>query len=131
MLCLLFTNASCSVMSDSVVTPWTVARQTPQSMGFSRQEYWSGLPFPPSGGLPDPGIEPRSPVTPSLAGGFFSTVPPGSPHLFLLWCISSVWKALPKIYLVDSSLPSERHYCPLNLKSPHNLKSNFFALFSS
>ena len=42
------------------VTPWTVAHQAPPSMGFSRQEYWSGLPFPSPGDLPDPGIEPRS-----------------------------------------------------------------------
>ena len=44
------------------VTPWTVAHQAPPSMGFSRQEYWSGLPFPSPGDLPDPGIEPRSPA---------------------------------------------------------------------
>ena len=44
------------------VTPWTVARQAPPSMGFSRQGYWSGLPFPSPGDLPDPGIEPRSPA---------------------------------------------------------------------
>ena len=43
------------------VTPWTVAHQAPPSMGFSRQEYWSGLPFPPPGDLSDPGIEPGSP----------------------------------------------------------------------
>ena len=43
-------------------TPWTEAYQAPPSMGFSRQEYWSGLPFPSSGDLPDPGIEPRSPA---------------------------------------------------------------------
>ena len=42
--------------------PWTVARQTPLSMGFSRQVYWSGLPCPPPGNLPNPGIEPRSPT---------------------------------------------------------------------
>ena len=42
--------------------PWTVARQAPLFMGFSRQEYWSGLPFPSPGDLPDPGIEPRSPT---------------------------------------------------------------------
>ena len=46
-------------------------------MGFSRQEYWSGLPFPPLGDLPDPGIEPMSPVSPALAGDFFTTEPPG------------------------------------------------------
>ena len=43
-------------------TPWTVARQAPLSMGFSRQEYWSGLPFPSPGDLPDPGVEPKSPA---------------------------------------------------------------------
>ena len=43
-------------------TPWTIAHQTPPSMGFSRQEYWSGLPFPSPGDLPDPGIEPWSPT---------------------------------------------------------------------
>ena len=43
-------------------TPWTIAYQAPPSMGFSRQEYWSGLPFPSPGDLPDPGIEPRSPT---------------------------------------------------------------------
>ena len=44
------------------VTPWTVASQAPLSMGFSRQEYWSGLPFPALGDLPDPGMEPGSPA---------------------------------------------------------------------
>ena len=52
-------------------TPWTVARQAPQSKGFSRQDYWSGLPFPPPGDLPDPGIEPASLACPAMAGGFF------------------------------------------------------------
>ena len=54
------------------VTPWTVARQTPLSMGFSRQEYWSGLPCPLPGDLPDPGIEPAFLKSPALAGGFFT-----------------------------------------------------------
>ena len=49
-------------MSDSYVTPWTVAHQAPLSMGFPRQEYWSGLPFPSPGDLPDPGIEPSYPA---------------------------------------------------------------------
>ena len=43
-------------------TPWTVAYQAPLSMGFSKQEYWSGMPFPPPGDLPDPGIDPGSPA---------------------------------------------------------------------
>ena len=51
----------------------TVALQTPLSMRFSRQEYWSGLPCPPPGDLPDPGIEPMSLMSPALAGGFFTT----------------------------------------------------------
>ena len=49
-------------LCPTLATPWTVACQAPQCMGFSRQEYWSGLPFPSPGGLPDPGIEPRSPA---------------------------------------------------------------------
>ena len=46
----------------TLVSPWTVAHQVPLSMGFSRKEYWSGLPFPSPGDRPDPGIEPRSPA---------------------------------------------------------------------
>ena len=65
-----------SVVSDSFATPWTVAHQVPLSVGFSSQEYWSGVPFPPPGDLPNPGIEPTSSA---LAGGFFTTKPPGKP----------------------------------------------------
>ena len=54
-------------------TLWTVACQAPQSMGFPRQEYWNGLPFPSPGDLPDPEIEPMSLMSPALAGGFFTT----------------------------------------------------------
>ena len=57
-------------MSDSFVTPWTVACQTPLSMGFPRQGYWSWLPFPSPGDLPDLGIKLMSP---ELAGRFFTT----------------------------------------------------------
>ena len=60
----------------TLAIPWTVACQAPLSMGFSRQEYWSGLPFPSLGCLPNPGIKP---VSPALAGGFFTTVSPGNP----------------------------------------------------
>ena len=56
---------------------WTVAHQAPLSMGFSRQEYWSGLPFPPPGDFPDPRIEPVSPTSPELGGRFFSPEPSG------------------------------------------------------
>ena len=57
------------------VIPWTVAHQAPLSMGFSRQEYWSELPFPSPGDLPNPGVEPASSA---LAGRFFTTEPPGN-----------------------------------------------------
>ena len=57
-------------------TPWTAAHQAPVSMGFFRQEYWSGLPFPSPGDLPDPGIEPRSPV---LQADALTSEPPGKP----------------------------------------------------
>ena len=70
-----------SIMSDSFWTPWTVAHQFLLSMGFSRHEYWSGLPFLTPGDLPDPGIEPVSPVSPGLAGRFFATESPGKPTL--------------------------------------------------
>ena len=53
-------------LAQLCVTPWTAAHQAPLSMGFSRQEYWGGLPFPSAGDLPDPGIEPMSPVSPAL-----------------------------------------------------------------
>ena len=56
-------------------TPWTVAYQAPPSMGFSRQEYWSGLSFPSPGDLPDLGIEPVFIVSPAPAVGFFTTAP--------------------------------------------------------
>ena len=57
-------------------TPWTVAYQAPPSMGFSRQECWSGLPFPSPGDLPDPGIEPGSPA---LQADALPSEPPGKP----------------------------------------------------
>ena len=65
-------------MSDSFATPWTVARQAPLSMGFPRQEYWSGLPFPPPRDRPDPGIELTSP---ELAGDSLPLSPEGRPKM--------------------------------------------------
>ena len=66
----------CSVMSDSFVTLLTTAHQAPMSMGFSRQECWSGLPFPSPGDLPHPGIQPVSLECPAL--GSLPLVLPGS-----------------------------------------------------
>ena len=56
-----------------------VACQAPLPLGFSRQEYWSGFPYPPPGDLPNPGMEPTSPVSPASAGEFFTAEPPGKP----------------------------------------------------
>ena len=63
-----------SVVSDSLATPWIIAHQAPLSMGFSRQECWNGLSFPPPGDLPDPEIEPASLASPALAGRFFTVI---------------------------------------------------------
>ena len=67
LLSLLFSH---KVLSN-FVTPWTVAHQALPSMGFPRQKYWTGLPFPSPGDLPDPGIELTSTVSPAMAGGLF------------------------------------------------------------
>ena len=64
-------------------TPWTVVRQAPLSMGFSRQGYWSGLPFPSTGDVPNPGTEPECPASLALAGGSFTTEPLGSPCVLI------------------------------------------------
>ena len=78
------------------VTPWTVASQTALSMGFPREEYCSGLSFPPPGDLPDPGIEPTSPA---LAGRFFTTEPPGKPLVF---------RPQPKCYFITEAWPQDQ-----------------------
>ena len=72
-------------------TPWTVAHQAPLSLECPRQEYWSGLPFPSPGDLPDPGIEPMSLMFPALAGGFFTT--------------SATWEALVSYPQAFTGLP--------------------------
>ena len=66
---------------QTLAITWTVAHQVLLSMGFFSQEYWSGLPFPPPGALPDPGIKLMSPA---LAGGFFTTEPPGKHNVLCL-----------------------------------------------
>ena len=64
------------------VAPWTVACQAPQPMEFSRQEYWSGVPFPTPGELPKSGIKPASLAFPALAGGFFTTSATSEAHAY-------------------------------------------------
>ena len=76
-------------------TPWTIAHQDSLSMEFPRQEYQSGLPFPPPGDLLDPGVEPTSPGSPALAGRFFTTEPPGKSLLIIylnghLWLVAMI-----------------------------------------
>ena len=71
------------MLSQSRVTlsaiPWTAALQAPLSMEFSNQVYWSGMPFPPPRDLLDSGVKPMAPTSLALAGGFFTTEPPGKP----------------------------------------------------
>ena len=65
-----------------LVTPWTVAHQAPLSMGFSRREFWGGLPCPPPGDLPHPGMETASPVAPALQADFLLLSHWGSPESY-------------------------------------------------
>ena len=75
-----------SVLCPPLATPWTAGLQAPLSMGFSRQEYWGGLPFPSPGNLPNPGIASMSLVPPALAGGFFLPLSHlGSPERQMEW----------------------------------------------
>ena len=80
----IFNHCCCMLSSFSLVqlfaTPWTVDHQAPLSMEFSRQEYWSQVPFPPPGDLSIPGIKPTSLMSPALAGGLFTSRFPGSSH---------------------------------------------------
>ena len=102
-------------------TPWTVARQAPLSMGFSRQEYWSGLAFPSPGDLPNPGIEPGSPA---LQADALSSEPPGKFSSLekckskLQWAITSHWSEWPSTKSVQTKNAGEgvekrEHSCTL------------------
>ena len=75
-VCVCAVTQSCPTLCD----PQTVAHQAPLPNEFSRQEFWSGLPFPSPGDLPNPRIKPASPMSPALAGKFFTTGPPGKPN---------------------------------------------------
>ena len=83
-------------------TPWTVVCQAPPSMGFSRQEYWSGLPFPSPGDLPNPGIEPRPPA---LQADSLPSEPPGTYQSAYLYASSY----LDYLQLFDKSLLNKKH----------------------
>ena len=82
-VCVCVCACACACMLSRVrlfETLWTIAHQASLSMGFSRQEYWSGLLFPSPGDLSDPGIKPASLAFPALAGMVFTTEPHGKPH---------------------------------------------------
>ena len=119
-----------------LVTPWTAAHQAPPSMGFSRQEYWSGLPFPTSGDLPDPEIESLSLASPSLAGGFFTTAPPGlsgeCPEMpIFLWNLVvltiPVWYCILFFLLVWGALPFNHPGFTMEISIPSPSVIVFFA----
>ena len=87
-------------------TLWTIAHKALQSMGFSRQEYWSGLPCPPPGDLPDPGIEPASPVSPALQSGSLLLSHFGVPRKSLRTSSSSYLSLQGELF-VKNRLPPE------------------------
>ena len=92
--------------------PWTVACQAPPSMGFSKQEYWNGLPFPSPGDLPDQGIEPKSPI---FWEDSLSAEPQGKPiytytyiltYFFSWWWLSSVW-----LFVIPQTVARQASLC--------------------
>ena len=101
-------------------TPWTVAHQAPLTVGFPRQEYWSGLPFPSLGDLPDPGIEPSSPA---LAGSLFTSAPVRKPDLMSTLLILMFIEMIPRWQFLRSLML----VCK---KNPHKLQKleNFIKL---
>ena len=103
------------------VTPWTVAHQAPLSMGFSRQEDWSGLSCPLSGYLPDPGIEPTSLISPALAGTFSTTSAFGNHSWFcqshLSFIHSGVFRSPITLQALGQGLEVHQWTCPLVLST--------------
>ena len=106
-----FTDVSGKSLShlQFFATPWTVVHQAPLSMGFSRQEHWSGLPFLPPGDLSDPGIEPRSLISAASAGGFFTT--------------GSTWEALQRVFQLLNII----FFCDLKCQFYHKLNAGTHA----
>ena len=84
-------------------TPWTVAHQAPLSMGFPRQEYWSGLPIPPPEDLPELGIQPKTPASPALAGRFFTFASPEKPR-----SLCTATKSSPRPLQLEKTLSTTR-----------------------
>ena len=133
MLCLapqLWRNHTDAPASNSVVrlfeTPWTVAHQTPLSMGFSRQEHWSGLPFPSPGDLPNPGIKPRSLA---LQADSLLSEPPGK-----LYHLNTKICPFPGLLLLPHTvvpLPNPGHcHFPIHWPNPIHQRGATFAACS-
>ena len=106
-------------MSNSSATLWTVAHQAPLSMGFPRQEYWSGLSFASPTDLPNPGTES---AFPAMAGGFLTTEPPGKPYTWLYMVFSLELQLCYKSFLPSQSklvmwscVPSLEHCSPVRI----------------
>ena len=93
------------------VDPWTVVHQAPPSMEFSRQENWSGLPFPSPGDLPDPGIEPATLGSPALAGGFFTT--------------NTIWEVMLD-YILHINLNDKKDHCFCVIPRTSMIQSNAY-----
>ena len=111
------------------VTPRTVAHQAPLSVGFSRQEYWSGLSCPPPGDLPDPGIKP---ISPASAGGFFfffNTVPPGKPLNIITVCTGKLKNSCNCFTLVWNQTSSMAKECLVKLIKFLICKRNVYISF--
>ena len=125
-------------------TPWTIKQQAPLSKGFSRQEFWNGLPYPPTGELPRLGIQPTSPAS---AGGFLTTEPPGLDALegVLDWSmlvpgppassilpstpLKSLILPVPCLWIFDDALLKPRHLTPGGLQTEFNNIRGFSVCF--
>ena len=124
-------SESHSVVSDSCLTPWTVAHQAPLPMEFSRQEHRRGLPLPPPGDLPNPGIEHRSPA---WQAGSWPSEPPGKP--FSLHCLNTFAEnpltVNVRVSLIYVPIITSMPHCPDFVVSSETRKaesSNFILLF--
>ena len=107
-------------------TPWAVAQQAPLSVGFPRQEYWSDLPLPSSGDLPDPGIKPESPVSPALQVDSLPLSHLGSPYYYSTTTVPILWMRTLRLERLSDELGSqtrERRGCDLNPRTQARVHS--------
>ena len=116
-------------------TPWTIACQAPLPMRFFGQEYWNKLPFPPPGDFPDPGIKPTSPVSPALAGGFFTTETTWKAPVWSIVLVKSSISllifCLNVLYIIESRVLEISIIFVLSNSFFNSVNSNFCHLFRS